>query len=62
MSMSNRAERGAEAVWANQCGKASTQAQLNLARASAVYENKTLITLESKSAFRFVEFCKLADR
>lgn len=39
-----------------------TQAQLNQARASAVYENKSLITLESKSGFRFTEFRKLVDR
>lgn len=39
-----------------------TQEQLNQARASAVYENKSLITLESKSAFRFTEFRKLVDR
>lgn len=39
-----------------------TQAQLNQARASAVYENKSLITLESKSGFHFTEFRKLVDR
>lgn len=39
-----------------------TQGQFNQARASAVYENKSLITLESKSGFRFTEFRKLVDR
>lgn len=39
-----------------------SQAQLNMARASAVYENKSFITLESKSSFRVAEFRKLVDR
>ncbi len=39
-----------------------TQGQLNQARASAAYENKSLITLESKSGFRFTKFRKLVDR
>lgn len=44
-----------------QVRRSLTQEQLNLARAGAVYEHKSLITLESKSAFRFAEFRKLAD-
>ncbi|MCB4322714.1 hypothetical protein KOE80_10935 [Alcaligenes sp. 13f] len=39
-----------------------TQGQLNLARASAVYEHKSLINMEARSAFRVAEFRKLVDR
>ncbi len=38
------------------------QGQLNQARASAVYEHKSLINMEARSAFRVAEFRKLVDR
>lgn len=62
MLMSDRQRTNAEATVTELICQVDPGALSNWDRASAVYEHKSLVTLESKSVFRFVEFRKLGVR
>lgn len=49
-------------VAAELVGQARKELESNWDRASAVYEHKSLINMEARSAFRVAEFRKLVDR
>lgn len=62
MLMSDHKRTDAEATVTDLVCQADQGALSNWDRASAVYEHKSLVTLESKSGFRFVEFRTLGVR
>lgn len=62
MLLSDQKSKNAAPIAAELVDQVRIDTQSNWDRASAVYEHKSLVTLESKSSFRFVEFRKLGVR
>lgn len=62
MLLSDQKSKNAAPIAAELVDQVRIVTQSNWDRAGAVYEYKSLVTLESKSGFRFVEFRKLGDR
>lgn len=62
MLLSDEKSKSTAPIAAELVDEVRREIQSNWDRASAVYEHKSLINMESRSAFRVAEFRKLVER